>query len=187
MIAETPNGQKRNRPNKVQAAVKVRKEGDRRKVVLTKAHKNLVSKTVSYQQQLSKNLRALRQSMKLSQQAFADKVGVFRTTIIRIESGETCPSFAEACMFADVFGVSVDCLARDMTWIFAMDNAGSLSEALRDVRLLDNLSQDQAAERCRMSRSEFCEIESGRVKPSAETLLKLATAFSRPVLLSEAG
>ncbi len=123
----------------------------------------------------------------MSQQALADKLGWFRSTIIRIETGETCPSFAQCCVLAEVLGVTVESLSRDLTFLYSMHNAGTLTQALRQIRLTDNLSQQEVAERCGLTRLEYGDIESGKKPASAAVMAKLTKVFSRPIVFSEAG
>lgn len=53
------------------------------------------------------NVRILRKRKQWTQDELADKVGIARCTINRIEVGLHQPRFADACMLADILGVSV--------------------------------------------------------------------------------
>lgn len=53
-------------------------------------------------------LKELRQQKQLTQQGFAEKLGVSRQTIISIESGKYDPSLPLAFKIAAVLGVSIE-------------------------------------------------------------------------------
>ena len=187
MIAKNADVRKRNRPSRVKPGANVRKDGDSRKVPVNSDQQLLLKRSVKYQATLAENVRVLRTWAGISQQALADKLGWYRTTIIRIETGETCPSFAQACILAEVFGVTVDALSKDLSWMYSMNNAGSLPEALRNARLAANMTQDAAAKQCGLTRNEYQAIESGKVPADAAVMAKLSKAFSRPIVFAEAG
>lgn len=53
-------------------------------------------------------MKAYRAMLNLSQEELANKVGVRRETIIRLEKGQYNPSLRLAMDISDVFGVSVE-------------------------------------------------------------------------------
>ena len=55
------------------------------------------------------NLRKLRQ---LTQEEVADKIGVTRQSVAKWESGETVPDLEKCRLLAELFGVSLDDLAK---------------------------------------------------------------------------
>lgn len=186
MIAEN-GGRNRNRPQRVKAGENIRKGGDSRKAPQSAEQRLLLKRSVQYQTTLAQNVRILRTAAGMSQQALADALGWFRTTIIRIETGETCPSFAQACVIAEIFGVPVDSLSKDLSWMYSMNNAGTLTDALRTIRLQENLSQEDVAGQCGISRTEYGMIESGKKKADAAMLAKLSKVLGRPIVFGEAG
>lgn len=58
------------------------------------------------------NLVHLRKLNRLTQEDIAEKVGVTRQAIAKWESGETVPDLDKCRLLADVFGVSLDDLAK---------------------------------------------------------------------------
>ena len=58
------------------------------------------------------NLVELRKYHALSQEELADKIGVFRQTLSKYETGESLPDIEKCKALADVFGVTVDDLIR---------------------------------------------------------------------------
>jgi transcriptional regulator with XRE-family HTH domain len=55
----------------------------------------------------ARNVKILRERNGLTQEELAERSGMHRVTIARIETNVTHPSFCEACLIADVLGVSV--------------------------------------------------------------------------------
>jgi len=58
----------------------------------------------------ARNVKLLRERKGWTQEQLAEKSGMHRVSIARIETNVTHPSFAEACLIADVLGVSVSML-----------------------------------------------------------------------------
>ena len=61
---------------------------------------------------LRANLVHLRKLNRLTQEDIAEKVGVTRQAIAKWEAGETVPDLDKCRLLADVFGVSLDDLAK---------------------------------------------------------------------------
>lgn len=61
------------------------------------------------------NVRALRTERGWTQQELADKLGVHRITVTRIESGQHQPLFGEACIMADILGASIASMRDDLS------------------------------------------------------------------------
>ncbi len=62
------------------------------------------------------NLCRLREDGGLSQQQLADKVGIHRSTISRLETGKTWPTIVTAVAISRVLGVSMDVLLDGTIW-----------------------------------------------------------------------
>jgi len=62
---------------------------------------------------LGEKLRALRQRDGLTVRQLGERLGVDHSHITKIERGENIPSLPLALKIADLFGVSLDQLARD--------------------------------------------------------------------------
>ena len=56
-----------------------------------------------------------------------------------------------------------------------------LNEALRLIRVYHDLSQKEAAERVKLSKSYLSELEAGNKKVTLEVLEKYSTAFDLPI------
>ena len=52
-----------------------------------------------------------------------------------------------------------------------------LADHLRDLRLDRNLSQEQAAKMCGLSKSYYCELENGVRNPTLEVLYRIALGY----------
>ncbi len=64
---------------------------------------------------LNKNLKFLRSSNKISQQELADRIGIDRSTVSRIENNEIETTIDNAIKIADIFNISLsDLLGRDL-------------------------------------------------------------------------
>ena len=57
---------------------------------------------------IARNLSALRQSLRYSQEEVAERVGVSRQTVAKWESGESIPDLLNCDMLARLYSVSVD-------------------------------------------------------------------------------
>ena len=66
------------------------------------------------QQTLGRNLRAYRQARGLSQEAFADSIGVHRTYMGGVERGERNLSFKKLCAIAQTLGCDLATLTRGL-------------------------------------------------------------------------
>lgn len=182
MISAIPNGsdgRTRNRPTKKSAGDNLpdRLDGRRSKESREAVQKD--QKAKAYHLKLAENIRILRTSLDMSQIELARRMGWTRTTVIRLEMGERCPSFADCCVLAEVLGVSVATLCADIAWLYQANNAGTLTEALRKNRLFANLSQEEVSEKCGISRTQYVNIESGRIVPDAKLMSKLTRVFNR--------
>ena len=60
----------------------------------------------------SENLVQLRKLHKLTQEDIAEKVGVSRQAVAKWEAGETLPDIDRCMQIADIFGVTLDDLAK---------------------------------------------------------------------------
>jgi putative transcriptional regulator len=189
MISEIPkrsDGRTRNRPTKKEPGENLAEKTDGRRSKESLEAEQKDKKARQYQLRLSENIRILRTSMGMSQIELARRMGWFRTTVIRLETGERCPSFADCCVLAEVLGVSVGTLSDDITWLYQANNAGTLAETLRRYRLVANMSQEQVSEKCGIGRTQYVNIESGRSNPDAKLMAKLTKVFNRPIANNDA-
>lgn len=61
------------------------------------------------------NLKYLRKSQGFTQEQIAEKIGVSRQAVAKWENGETLPDIENVIALADIYGVTIDFLVRDMT------------------------------------------------------------------------
>lgn len=61
------------------------------------------------------NVKTLRKRKEWTQQELAERLGVHRVTIVRIETGVHQPLFYEACLMADLLGVSIAEMRVELT------------------------------------------------------------------------
>lgn len=81
--------------------------------ILTSSDKNRQSEKGREVKNVSVNLKEIREKAGLSQQQLADQVGVGRTTITMIESGENTPSVDTAKKIGEVLGIEWSKLFED--------------------------------------------------------------------------
>ena len=60
------------------------------------------------------NVRTLRMRKQWTQAELADQLGISRATMNRIEVALFQPRFAEACLIADLLGVSISAMRSDL-------------------------------------------------------------------------
>jgi ribosome-binding protein aMBF1 (putative translation factor) len=65
-------------------------------------------------ERFSENVRICRKRKGWSQEDLSQRLGVHRVSIARIETAVHHPSFAEACVMADVLGVSIGEMRGEM-------------------------------------------------------------------------
>ena len=61
------------------------------------------------------NLVQLRRLQKMTQEDLAERIGVSRQTVAKWENGESYPDLDRGRALAEVFGISMDELVRDLT------------------------------------------------------------------------
>lgn len=61
------------------------------------------------------NLKAYRKELGLTQEQAAEMLGVSRQAVVNWERGETLPDIENVIKLADIYGVTVDCLVRNIT------------------------------------------------------------------------
>ncbi len=61
------------------------------------------------------NLKQYRKEFGLTQEQAAEMLGVSRQAVANWERGETLPDIENVIKLADIYGVTVDCLVRDIT------------------------------------------------------------------------
>ena len=63
------------------------------------------------------NVKTLRTRKEWTQDELAKRAGVHRVTIVRIETGVHQPLYSEACVLADVLGVSIAAMRGDLSQV----------------------------------------------------------------------
>lgn len=86
---------------------------------------------------LNNNIKYLREIRGLSQQGLADKVGIDRTTISRIENNKIDTTVENAIKIAEAFGISLnDLVGRDLR--LNTEPPAEINIFLKEKGLMDN-------------------------------------------------
>lgn len=99
------------------------------------------------------NLKLLRKQHGLTQEAVAEKLGVSRQAVAKWERGECLPDIESIISIADMYGVTVDFLVRDIS---LTDDAGGKKHMFGVTRVNDK-GQITLPKKCR----EVFDINSG--------------------------
>lgn len=86
-------------------------------------------------------IKNLRKSRKITQQEFADKIGVSRSTLSCYEIGQRTPNLKTLQQMADIFGVGLDYFG-----ISAKDEAFDLLARAKEVFENENVSTEAKEE-----------------------------------------
>lgn len=175
----SPSGRRRGRPARVKAGLNASPDGRRKTYSIEQENARRFAERMN--QKMRENVRTLRTNLGWSQVHLAEQCGWARTTIVRLETGESCPSYGQLCVLAKLFGVNVGAFSDDLSWIFAANNGGTIGEELRRRRVAMGLTQDDIASRCNLTRSQYCQIESESRKPDTKELAALASCFGETI------
>lgn len=66
----------------------------------------------SYLEQLGERLQKARKNKKMKQEYVATQIKLSRSAIANHERGHSAPSLNDVCMYAEIYGVSLDYLLR---------------------------------------------------------------------------
>ena len=87
---------------------------------------------------IGKKIKTLRQGRKLTQQEFADRLGITRPTISNYETGRRTPHLSELKRFAEFFGVDLNYFG-----INPADDIFQVSSRARDVFSNPDIPQEE--------------------------------------------
>lgn len=168
-------GRKRNRPTRVKTGARASVDGRRK--TFTASQARALALADQENQLMRTNVRLLRTSLGWTQVHLAERCGWARTTIVRLESGESVPSYGQVCVIAKSLGVPIGVLQRDLSWLFKANAFRTFGEELRHRRIALNLTQQEAADRCGMTRTQYCDLEADKVPATHQQIVELSEAF----------
>ncbi len=95
---------------------------------------------------ISQKLRTIREPLRYSQREMADRLGIYRASYSRHESGETMPMVTTLYKLGDIFNISLDWLIQDKGPMYYKEKTepnGEISKELRkDVNeLLEHMDK----------------------------------------------
>ena len=137
--------------------------------------------------ELGARLRRLRRGVKLTQTQVASRLQVTKQAVSNWEKGLHEPHPRHRCALADLYGVSVEEISR--RYDFMPDNSQGQTYRRTDVdrlklleaRLSLDLTQQQAGALAQLSSTVISHYENGDRIPSADSMLKLAAAYGKPL------
>ena len=138
-------------------------------------------------EELGARLRQLRRRAKLTQTQVGARLRVTKQTISNWEKGVNEPHRRRKRALADLYGVPIEDISRRYDFIpdsptdqpYRRTNVDRLK--LLEARRSLGLTQKQAGERAGMSRTIISQYEIGDRIPSTNAMLKLATAYGKPL------
>ena len=136
---------------------------------------------------LGARLRLLRRNARLTQAQVADRLSVTKQAVSNWEKGLHEPHRRHTRGLADLYGVEEEEISR--RYDFVADNPQGLAYRRTDVdrlKLLDarlslGLTQRQAGTLAELSSTVISHYETGDRIPSADSMLKLAAAYGKPL------
>ena len=138
-------------------------------------------------EELGARLRRLRRRAKLTQTQVGTRLQVTKQAISNWEKGIHEPHRRHKRALADLYGVPIVDISRRYDFIpdsptaqpYRRTNVDRLK--LLEARRNRDLTQKQAGERTGLSRTVISQYETGDRIPSANAVLKLATAYGKPL------
>ena len=119
-------------------------------------------------------LKELRKKHNISQKYLAKQCNLSSTCICQLETGARNPTGNTLSALSNFFGCTIDyLLGRSNDKECFMD----FPNRLRKLRLENNLTQKELAQRLGLSSNIICEWEKGRCSPSIESLKILSSIF----------
>lgn len=140
------------------------------------------------------NVKSLRIENNLSQEQLADETCLKRGTIADLENEKCIPSISVIIVLSRYFQVTTDyilCLSDDNSTTHKNDNfnidLSLFAERLRFLRIKNNISQTQLAQKIKIHQTTVSYWEYGQSLPSAQSIVAIAKFFgvSTDYLLGE--
>ena len=127
-------------------------------------------------------LKELRTKFKISQTELAKQVNISQKSISNYENGISDPDIKTLKQLADYFHTTVDDLIDHKFPYFINKNVltenKSIKIKLKELRLKNNLTQEDIAKKINKSAVAYGYYESGRNEPDIQTLIRLANFYN---------
>lgn len=128
---------------------------------------------------MNERLKKLRKILGLTQQEFANKIGMKQNTIAQYEMGRTIPSNAIIFSICREFNVNETWLKTGEGEMFSESfGSSNISERLRILRKELGMTQQEFASRLNLSRNFINQVENRSKNISIRTISDICTAFS---------
>lgn len=135
---------------------------------------------------ISKRLKELREEHDLTQEEFAEALGISKAAIKQYERSERTPNYDVMLKLEKLFGVSPCYLAGESDDKLDCVSASNertpitqiIGERLKELRLEKELTQQQLSEELNLSYKSIVNYENGYREPKTDVLYKLAQYFN---------
>lgn len=137
---------------------------------------------------INERIKELRNTLKLTQQEFADRLGVKRNTVGQWECGINSLTNATIIFLCKEFNVSENWLRNGYGNMFKSETytshnanqiiSGSINERIKELRNALNLSQSKFGEALGVTRTAVCAWENGRRSISEQTIISICREFN---------
>ncbi|MDE7417180.1 MAG: helix-turn-helix domain-containing protein [Lachnospiraceae bacterium] len=128
----------------------------------------------------NERIKALRKALGLTQQEFADKIGIKRTTIATYESGRNVPIDAVISLICLKFNVNETWLREGFGDMFMNCDTKKdtlIHERIKVLRNTLGLTQQQFANKLSLKRNTIATYEQGKINPSDVSISLLCREF----------
>ena len=130
------------------------------------------------------NIKLLRKDFNLSQPQLAKETGLANSEISYWENGERTPNAKVVIILSRYFQVTTDYLLKlnsDNSSVYRSDDyyadMSLLSKRLKELRIKNNLSQNELAKNVNLSQPAINHWELGNRTPNAKAIIALAKYF----------
>lgn len=115
-------------------------------------------------------LKTIRRSLGLTQQEFADRLGVQKTTLSRYERGERSPSLSNALEISRILGFDLDAFLDEDLYV-------PTPERIHSERERQGYSVERLASLLHISADRLLAFERGEIYPTSIELSMLSKVF----------
>lgn len=137
---------------------------------------------------MNERIKELRKALGLTQQEFANKIGIKRNSLANYETGRNIPLDAILLSICREFNVSEDWLRNGIGDMFKLETytsnntnqiiSGSINERIKELRKTLRKTQSEFSAEIGLSRNFIVQVETGTKNPSNRTILDICRKFN---------